>query len=130
LNDVAGAVFDAIPKETESPYIFPRRKKNGHLTDMRKSIARIKAKAELPDGFRPLHGLRHVYASMLASSGEVDLYTLQKLLTNKSPKMTQKYAHLRDEALKRASKTAGDLFNQVAVREKNEKVINLEDHVK
>ena len=41
-------------------------------------------------------GLRHVYASMLASSGQVDMYTLQKLLTHKSPAMTQRYAHLRD----------------------------------
>ena len=32
------------------------------------------------------------------------MYTLQKLLTHKSPLMTQKrYAHLRDDALKRAS---------------------------
>ena len=51
----------------------------------------------------PLHGLRHVFASTLASSGKVDMYTLQKLLTHKSPIMTQRYAHLRDDALKRAS---------------------------
>ena len=48
---------------------------------------------------------------MLASSGKVDLYTLQKLLTHKDPRMTQRYAHLRDEALKRASNLAGDLIN-------------------
>ena len=57
-----------------------------------------------------MHGLRHVYASMLASSGQVDLYTLQKLLTHKSPAMTQRYAHLRDEALRQASDLAGDLI--------------------
>jgi hypothetical protein len=49
---------------------------------------------------------------MLASSGKVDLYTMQKLLTHKSPVMTQRYAHLRDDALWRASDLAGDLFNQ------------------
>jgi integrase len=59
-----------------------------------------------------LHGLRHTYASMLASSGQVDMYTLQKLLTHKSPQMTQRYAHLRDEALRRAANLAGDLINQ------------------
>jgi hypothetical protein len=60
-----------------------------------------------------LHGLRHVYASMLASSGvQVDLYTLQKLLTHKSAGMTQRYAHLRDEALRRASDLAGDIITQ------------------
>ncbi|GAB6113134.1 hypothetical protein JCM14713_28920 [Desulfomicrobium salsuginis] len=59
--------------------------------------------AGLPKDFRPFHGLRHVYASILASSGEVDMYTLQKLLTHKSSEMTQRYAHLRDETLQKAS---------------------------
>ncbi|HQC19863.1 MAG TPA: tyrosine-type recombinase/integrase, partial [Smithella sp.] len=67
--------------------------------------------AGLPADFRPLHGLRHTYASMLASSGKVDLYTLQKLLTHKSPVMTQRYAHLRDEALRNASTLAGQIID-------------------
>ena len=50
---------------------------------------------------------------MLASSGQVDMYTLQKLLTHKSPTMTQRYAHLRDDALRRASELAGQLVGQV-----------------
>jgi integrase len=37
---------------------------------------------------------------MLASSGQVDIYTLQRLLTHKSPVTTMRYAHLRDQALK------------------------------
>jgi len=50
---------------------------------------------------------------MLASSGKVDnIATLQKLLTHKSPQMTQRYAHLRDEALTQASSLAGDLIQQ------------------
>ncbi len=74
---------------------------------------RIKVAAGLPADFRPLHGLRHVYASMLASSGQVDMYTLQKLLTHKSPIMTQRYAHLRDEALKKASGVASDIIGEL-----------------
>jgi site-specific recombinase XerD len=95
---------------------------------MRKSITRIKKDAGLPDGFRPLHGLRHVFASMLASSGEVDLYTLQKLLTHKGPSMTQRYAHLRDETLKRASNLAGNIVKQAVNGDDKEKVLILEDH--
>ena len=57
---------------------------------------------------------------MLASSGKVDMYTLQKLLTHKNPQMTQRYAHLRDETLKNASNLAGDLIGQ-AVKKKDEK---------
>ena len=47
----------------------------------------------MPSDFRPFHGLRHSFASMPASSGQVDMYTLQKLLTHKSPLMTQRNAH-------------------------------------
>lgn len=70
--------------------------------------------AGLPQDFRALHGLRHVYASMLASSGQVDLYTLQKLLTHKISAMTMPYAHLRDEALRKAANLAGNLIEQLA----------------
>jgi len=51
---------------------------------------------------------------MLASSGEVDLYTLQKLLTHKDPRQTQRYAHLRDETLRKASEVAGAIIEEAA----------------
>jgi integrase len=50
--------------------------------------------------------------SKLASSGQVDLYTLQKLLTHKSPVMTQRYAHLRDQALRKTADLAGNIIEQ------------------
>jgi len=55
---------------------------------------------------------------MLASSGRVDMYTLQKLLTHKSPVMTQRYAHLRDDTLKNAANLAGELIVQSIKRKK------------
>jgi len=45
--------------------------------------------------------------------GQVDKNTLQKLLTHKDPKMTQRYARLRDETLKKASNLAGDIIKIV-----------------
>ncbi len=71
-------------------------------------LKRIKEAANLPADFRPLHGLRHTYASWLASSGKVDLFTLQKLMTHGSPQMTQRYAHLADEAVKKAASVIDD----------------------
>lgn len=62
---------------------------------------RIKAKAKLPGEFRP-HDLRHTFASYLASSGEVDIYTLQNLLGHESIAMTQRYSHLMDGRLRDA----------------------------
>jgi hypothetical protein len=41
------------------------------------------------------------------------MYTLQKLLTHKHPAMTQRYAHLRDEALREASDLAGSIINEI-----------------
>ena len=38
---------------------------------------------------------------------------LQKLLTHKSPQMTQRYVHLRDEALRKASKVADKMLNAI-----------------
>jgi len=121
LNEAAREVFEKLPRTHE--LIFPGI--HGLGTGIYHAIGAIKKKAGLPKDFRPLHGLRHHYASMLASSGKVDLYVLQKLLTHKSPTMTQRYAHLRDEALKRASDLAGELFNQIA-KKKEENVVNLE----
>lgn len=115
LNDSARELLDNYPR-TKSRYIFPGRG-GRQRTDIKKAVNEIKEKAKLPNDFRPLHGLRHAYASMLASSGEVDLFTLQKLLTHKNPLMTQRYAHLRDDALKRASNLAGNIINDVITRE-------------
>jgi integrase len=121
LNAAARALLEAHPR-TGSLYVFPGRG-GKQRTRTPESIGTIKKKAGLPPDFRPLHGLRHVFASMLASSGQVDLYTLQKLLTHKSTAVTMRYAHLRDEALRRASELAGDLISQAM--NGNGKVANL-----
>jgi len=123
LNDAAREVLESIYR-TDSPYVFPGRN-GGQRTDIHHQVNRIKERAGLPKDFRALHGLRHVYASMLASSGKVDMYTLQKLLTHKSPQMTQRYAHLRDEALKRAADIAGELVSQVREKGKRAEIIEL-----
>jgi integrase len=126
LNDAARDLLKSHPR-TRSQFVFPGRG-GRQRTDIKHQVNRIKDDAGLPKDFRALHGLRHVYASMLASSGEVDLYTLQKLLTHKDPKMTQRYAHLRDEALKRASEVAGNIILDASKIKDDKKVVNLEDH--
>lgn len=112
LNDAARQVLKRHPKRKGSPFVFPGRG-GRQRTRIDKAANDIKKAAGLPKDFRPLHGLRHVYASMLASSGKVDMYVLQRLLTHKDPKMTQRYAHLRDEALRQASGLAGELVAAV-----------------
>lgn len=108
---------------TKSPYVFPGRG-GRQRTDIHKAVNAIKKKAGLPDNFRALHGLRHTFASALASSGKVDLYQLQRLLTHKSPQMVQRYAHLRGEVLQQASNVAADIF-QPAKKEDKSNVVEL-----
>lgn len=118
MNQAAGELLKNHPRTVNSPFVFPGRGGKQRI-EFRRPINRIRQRAGLPKDFRPLHGLRHTYASRLASSGQVDLYTLQKLLTHKSPAMTQRYAHLRDEALHRASDLAGEIISQAVNRGKS-----------
>lgn len=111
LNDASRELLKAHERQ-KSPYVFPGPH-GGQRKDIRGPINRIKKRANLPDDFRPLHGLRHAYASMLASSGKVDLFTLQNLLTHSTPGMTKRYAHLRDEALKNGAAVAAELIGKV-----------------
>ena len=112
MNDSTRQILLHHPRSS-SPYVFPGRS-GGQRNNITKALNKIKNEAGLSKDFRPLHGLRHVFASLLVSSGQVDLFTLQKLLTHKSLQMSQRYAHLRDDALKRASSVVDDIMTDIA----------------
>jgi len=114
LNEMAEKVLvEHAHTENGSKFVFPGRggKKR---TECKRPLLRIREKAGLPDDFRILQGLRHVYASMLVSSGKVDLETLQSLLTQKSPLMTQRYAHLLDESRTNSENIIADGENNLS----------------
>ena len=119
LSDSAREILERRPKDT--PFVFPAtregKKKTPHRVDMAKELRAIRNAAGLPADFRPMHGLRHAFASRLASSGQVDLYTIQRLLTHKSPITSARYAHLRDETLRNAANLAGSVTKQVFEKE-------------
>ena len=128
LNDKVRELLKTHPRAKDSPYVFPGAKGKQRVT-CSKGVNQIKKAAGLPKGFRPMHGLRHHFASMLASSGQVDMFALQRLLTHKDGRMTARYAHLRDSALNRASNLAGSLIDEI-VNDKTEKVVNLDGNKK
>ena len=121
LNEMALSVLNNHEKE-ESEFVFPGLRGNQRKTTPR-PLRRIIKKAGLKN-FRPFQGLRHSYASILVSSGKVDLYTLQKLLTQKSPQMTQRYAHLSNKALMEASNVISEITKSET------EIIQLAEHKK
>jgi len=127
MNDAAKGILSEYLKSHGEPgteYVFPG-KGGSQRVDIRRAVNRIKNKAELPKDFRPLHGLRHYFASSLASSGEVDLHVLQRLLTHKDSRTTLRYAHLRDEALRKASNVAGQIIQSIGIDKKKEETVKL-----
>lgn len=124
LAPAAVAIFQGIA--TRGEYVWPGKSGAGPREDFRRMGRRLRDKAGLPREFRPCHGLRHHYASALASSGEVDMYALQRLLTHSSPVMTQRYSHLSDEALKRAAKAAENVLADAV----KSNVVNIEEEKK
>lgn len=106
LAPAAVATLAGITRRGESGYVWPGKSGDGPREDFRRMGRRLRDKAGLPKDWRPCHGLRHHFATAMASSGEVDLYVLQKLMTHGSPVMTQRYSHLSDVALQRAARAA------------------------
>lgn len=109
LSNGAVEVLRGI-KRTDSPYVW-QGKDGGPREDMRRMGRRLRDKAGLPADFRPVHGLRHHFASHLASSG-ASLYEVGTLLTHGDISVTKRYAHLSDQALKRAVALADGIVSK------------------
>lgn len=110
MSKGAREVLEAMPMTT-SPYVFPGRE-GGQRKSVNNQLAQIKKAAGLPEDFRILHGLRHTYASLLASSGKVDMYMISRLLTHKDISLVKRYAHHREEALRQATDVASDAIQE------------------
>jgi integrase len=130
LRDPKGGKTENIPVRDEtlailrtlsgqSSYVFPGKDGN-QRKNFNGPWQRIRKAARLPEHFR-FHGLRHHFASALVSAG-YDLFVVQKLLTHKDAKTTQRYAHLAPGALKEAAARSGELLKPKPVKEN---VINL-----
>lgn len=111
LNNVARDLLKNHPKTRGTTLIFVDKNKN-KFKRTPKEVYRIRDKAGLGKDFRPFHGLRHAFASMLASSGKVNIFQLRDLLTHKHIAQTMVYAHLLDTDLQKASNVCTDIINK------------------
>ena len=96
-----------------SEFVFPSRQgtKKGYIYDLRKPFEKACLTAGV-ENFR-VHDLRHTFASMAVSSG-ADLYAVQRLLGHQDIAMTQRYAHLAADDLKKATAGVSDLLDKAA----------------
>ncbi len=99
-----------VPKQKDTDYIFLNSRTKKPLGSIKNAFNRAVIKAKIDDF--TFHSLRHTFASQLVRDG-VDLYVVQKLLGHSSPKMTQRYAHLREDMLKDAIKKIDRQFEGV-----------------
>jgi integrase len=76
------------------------------LNNPRKGFCLILAVAGV-DHLR-IHDLRHSFASFAVNAG-VTLYEVQELLGHSTAQMTQRYAHLADSGMRRASQAVADV---------------------
>jgi integrase len=83
----------------KSEYVFPSPKTGGRLDNIKRSFRRAVSEAEIKD-FR-FHDLRHAAATRMADAG-ADAFTLMRILGHSDIRMTTRYTHATDAALRRA----------------------------
>lgn len=82
-----------------SEYVFPSPKTGIRLNQIKRSFRRAVDEAGLQD-FR-FHDLRHTAATRMADAG-ADAFTIMKILGHSDIRMTARYTHATDAALRRA----------------------------
>ena len=90
---------------SDSPFLFPGKVPGQPLKEIKKAWETIRQSANIVDV--RIHDLRHTYASHLVSSG-LSLSIVGKLLGHTQTSTTQRYAHLADEPLRKATAVFGD----------------------
>ena len=106
INRHCKAILNRCKELKVSELVFPSTA-GSYYSTFDETWRRIRKKAGLTIRF---HDLRHTYASYLASSGKVDIYTLKELLGHSTIEMTQRYAHLVNGDLRRAVCVADEVF--------------------
>nr|WP_321465683.1 site-specific integrase [uncultured Desulfobulbus sp.] len=107
LNEKAYEVILAAKEEKISKFVFPSSTGHNYYNGFNWAWARLKKRINLDHRF---HNLRHTFASHLASSGKVDIYTLKTLLGHQDVSLTMRYAHLSNESVKNASMVIDEIF--------------------
>lgn len=98
-------ILNQIPKD-KTPYLFASPLTLKPYISIYQSWNSARTKANLKEV--RMHDLRHTYASALVNA-KCSLYEVQVLLGHSTAKMTQRYAHLSNDALMKAASNASKL---------------------
>jgi integrase len=89
---------------TESLFVFPAARGEGHAIGLRRAFTKVRANASL-EGLR-IHDLRHSFASFAVAEG-ASLFLIGKLLGHANARTTERYAHLANDPLQDAANQVG-----------------------
>ena len=111
MNDMSAELLaEAVSisfQKSEKVFPFTR---HGFKTNWYRLRNKLLRKGLLPNPRFRFHDLRHTYATVLCNSGQVDIYTLQKLMGHSCLALTQRYAHLLDQTMRNATGVLDDIL--------------------
>ena len=104
LSQAAVNILTALPR-TQSPYVFPATRGEGHYKGAKKLWNQARTKAGLPGRIR--YHARHAMATIALSDG-VDAVSVAAILGHKGPRTTlATYAHVINTSAARAAENVG-----------------------
>ena len=113
LTPTALQVLTGIKRVRRSPWVFPGKRCDRHLSDLRPYWHRVRGQAEVEDV--RIHDLRHSFASRALALG-LALPMIGRLLGHTDIGSTARYAHLSREAEKIAAARVGDSIEADVLR--------------
>lgn len=104
--------------------VFPSPRTGERLIEIKRSFGRAMREAGIED--LRFHDLRHTAATRMADSG-ADAFTLMKILGHSDIRMTSRYTHATDSAIRKAVENLDKKrdFGHVLVTERNENILEL-----